>query len=461
MSSGGVQCPSCGAVFPHAKFAEGSRCSQCTSGKPDEPQCVSCGIIFPKLKGEICGSCASLSGSSRPLCLPLCRIYADIDLPLSAPIQRKSFDSSYVLKRVDKALETPHNPRKSSHQRSASLTSTKTGAFVANFRDRLNAQPKHRPPPAPISDHARNTPPARAGIFISVTSMFFNAVLKKDFTPYSEFYKPETGFQDVLEDIRKHVDVECSRILDVPLTPLTARTESDDDDTSDGPLTLMERSETFDLAYFYDTYELGKGKTKVVHKLRRSEDGPFYTAKKYYQGDTDGEVTTASNFKWLRQEMIRAVFAARVTENFVTKTKRMNISIHDIAFLVPVILHEHVKGSKAGAWLSDELVHGEMQKFSGTYQAGQHLETDLAGITCDALAHWSFSTGSKERVFVDLQADSGVGDGGEHGIQTFKEQHKCNRICRQLDLPPLIDSVQATGEPIEGTKESEESTATE
>ncbi|CAG8511949.1 3471_t:CDS:2, partial [Acaulospora colombiana] len=213
-----------------------------------------------------------------------------------------------------------------------------------------------------------------------------------------------------------------------------------------------ETSDKKTLIYYYGDIELGRGRTKVVHKLRWDLDGPYSTAKEYYQGEVEGQpVTARENFIWLREELIRTSFSAKVTEDFVKKTKEMDISIHDVVFLVPVLVHEKEKPGD-----------------DGTYRAGRHPEDDFAGQTCDALAHWSLSSSENRRLLVDIQGvvvtntnrpprvylfdvqihsvtrESGLGDGGHEGIVRFIEQHVCNKICQRLGLPDLSTIGDAT-----------------
>ena len=119
--------------------------------------------------------------------------------------------------------------------------------------------------------------------------------------------------------------------------------------------------------------------------------------------------------------MHRAMIAAQVTEKFVEKAKEKEVSIHglffllfmhlgltytpsciDIEYLRPVLLHESPDLDIGGkAWLSDRLINGPMKKYSGTDEAGNSSEGDFAGLTCDALAHWSLTTSGC--LFVDIQ----------------------------------------------------------
>jgi hypothetical protein len=39
-------------------------------------------------------------------------------------------------------------------------------------------------------------------------------------------------------------------------------------------------------------------------------------------------------------------------------------------------------------------------------------------------------------------SDSGAGDHGDKGIQTFVDQHECGQRCFQLELQPLKDATE-------------------
>jgi len=59
---------------------------------------------------------------------------------------------------------------------------------------------------------------------------------------------------------------------------------------------------------------------------------------------------------------------------------------------------------KGLTWIVDELLDSEkMRKFSSTDQAGSADATDFAGITCDALAHFTAVDSNLDFVVVDIQ----------------------------------------------------------
>jgi len=63
------------------------------------------------------------------------------------------------------------------------------------------------------------------------------------------------------------------------------------------------------------------------------------------------------------------------------------------------------KGPATGlAWIADPLLpSSDIRKFSGTNEAGSN--TDLAGMTCDAFAHFSFQDSDEAFVLVDIQGE--------------------------------------------------------
>ncbi|KAJ6484890.1 kinase-like domain-containing protein, partial [Mycena sanguinolenta] len=110
-------------------------------------------------------------------------------------------------------------------------------------------------------------------------------------------------------------------------------------------------------------------------------------------------------------------------------------------------------------WLL-ELERGniEFRKYSGTLEHPRY--TDKQGATINAFQHFTYLESKKTLVLADIQSseshnpstktsilfdlmshtvpgNSGAGDHGEEGIQTFVNQHQCGQRCGQLGFEPL------------------------
>ncbi|CAG8574320.1 12545_t:CDS:2 [Acaulospora colombiana] len=334
--------------------------------------------------------------------------------------------------------------------------------------------------------------------------MTFNGTLKRTFTPWVKMYKGETNFQDVLEDIRQYVDVQCSQLIQPPPRIYSVDQINLRFKASGLPLQPNSLSQPISLVYsIHAACPILMPDSDLLADIQQKEVEPdfepfllstqFSTLKRKAstQYDMIGEVeekpSLIGNFIWLHDELRRAVLASKTTELFVQKAKMKKTSIH-------VLIHEKAEPGEGRVWLSDEVIEGEMQKFSGTNKAGNHNEKeDFAGFTCDALAHWSLIVNEFERVFVDIQGEglpeplslatnkstgvvvknmnalpqlylfdvmfhtpdgsSGLGDQGQVGIDDFKKQHRCNRICRMLGLPVLTTPQEDEADPVESEDE--------
>ncbi|KAJ7180029.1 kinase-like domain-containing protein [Mycena crocata] len=100
--------------------------------------------------------------------------------------------------------------------------------------------------------------------------------------------------------------------------------------------------------------------------------------------------------------------------------------------------------SFAEAWLGEEINH--LSRASGTTR----IDDSHAGITCnnsvvlaDIQGTPAHMHGTDTLVLFDpmthtLTGDSGIGDFGHSGIQSFIRCHKCNDLCRALSLDQLV-----------------------
>ncbi|KAJ7802342.1 hypothetical protein B0H14DRAFT_2385585, partial [Mycena olivaceomarginata] len=106
----------------------------------------------------------------------------------------------------------------------------------------------------------------------------------------------------------------------------------------------------------------------------------------------------------------------------------------------------------------------QFRKFSGTLEHPRY--TYKQGATINVFQHFIYINSNKALVLADihyevcphdasqkasilfdlmshtLTGDSGAGDHGDKGIQTFVDQHECGQRCFQLELQPLKDAIE-------------------
>ncbi|KAF8181715.1 kinase-like domain-containing protein, partial [Mycena galopus ATCC 62051] len=111
-------------------------------------------------------------------------------------------------------------------------------------------------------------------------------------------------------------------------------------------------------------------------------------------------------------------------------------------------------------WLIEPFRLGRAEKSSGTNQHPNHSQNKLRNIL-NSFAHFVYDASYNSIALADIQSnykgahrkqnftslfdltthtssgDSGVGDHGQDGIQTFVEQHVCTSRCESLGLAPL------------------------
>ncbi|KAJ7867119.1 kinase-like domain-containing protein [Mycena leptocephala] len=118
-------------------------------------------------------------------------------------------------------------------------------------------------------------------------------------------------------------------------------------------------------------------------------------------------------------------------------------------------------------WLLEpERGNVQFRKYSGTLEHPRY--TDKQGATVNAFQHFTYINSNKSLVIADIQStviasenhdpsnkasvlfdlmshtlighsDSGAGDHGEKGIQTFVDQHKCGQRCALMEMEALKD----------------------
>ncbi|EAU82716.1 atypical/Alpha protein kinase [Coprinopsis cinerea okayama7 len=240
----------------------------------------------------------------------------------------------------------------------------------------------------------------------------------------------------------------------------------------------VEEQEPFKVVVDKESFASGVTKKAVKMYIDKKK----YAAKYFYDIDGSGAVSHKDNLVHLKDELLRGHILEVAAEKFVKSARHAKISTYDIRGPAESFILTVVEGpSKGRAWLVDPLFENAvMRKFSGTDLAGAN--SDLAGRTCDAFAHFSLDDSDGSVVFVDIQGiDSstlpitsgiplnvahsvtlfdvmihssdgvyGLGDQGWTGIRDFVTQHKCNTICAKLglrDVRELWDEYHADEHP--------------
>ncbi|KAF8908220.1 kinase-like domain-containing protein [Gymnopilus junonius] len=212
------------------------------------------------------------------------------------------------------------------------------------------------------------------------------------------------------------------------------------------------------------------GATKNVYKL--SLDSELYVVKRFFEIGSGKEVTADKNKANLESELIHlknaewflAKFKSQVKDNGIEYSS--NIIIAD-AFLVCEIGQPSPASTlpsfeeDAAIWLVEPCCTKAVWKFSGTLIHPSH--TDKLGMTLSAYAHFLYECSGQELVLANIQGshmtiqgidtlilfdpmDSGIGDHGLEGINSFTSQHTCNYICQGLKLDPLTDNEASSPE---------------
>ncbi|KAJ7270397.1 kinase-like domain-containing protein, partial [Mycena rebaudengoi] len=120
------------------------------------------------------------------------------------------------------------------------------------------------------------------------------------------------------------------------------------------------------------------------------------------------------------------------------------------------------------AWLLErERSNIQFRKYSGTLEHPRY--TDKQGATINVFQHFTYLNSNKTFVLADIQAseshspskkagilfdlmshtqsgDSGAGDHGEDGMQSFVDQHKCGQRCIQMGLEALKETKETEDE---------------
>ncbi|KAJ7453494.1 kinase-like domain-containing protein [Mycena latifolia] len=217
------------------------------------------------------------------------------------------------------------------------------------------------------------------------------------------------------------------------------------------------------------------GTMKYAYDLQLA-NGDQYVAKRFFKlevDDLDDSVSVEDNRVQIEGELIRLALGKWFLDAFYRfcNTNKDSISVYsDIEFADAFLAMEKDRPSIASnvsmilseddgvTWLVERKRPVSVIKFSGTLV---HHSTgrDLRSATISAFAHFAFGYSKETLVFADLQGtpcqiktrdakgkDSGMGDFGASGIETFIKDHRCNDICRGLRLNksyPLVSGTQS------------------
>ncbi|KAJ6463929.1 kinase-like domain-containing protein [Mycena sanguinolenta] len=241
---------------------------------------------------------------------------------------------------------------------------------------------------------------------------------------------------------------------------------------------------------------IAKGKSKLVFKA--TYDGVSYVAKRCYSIGQDVLLSIAINRDELVKEGRTLGRGEFFLNKFKEECEAEEIDISDFEVTDFIVAREGVLRSTTEAesekplvpspasgikdyetlskeekdelsadtclissvtWLL-ELERGniEFRKYSGTLEHPRY--TDKQGATINAFQHFTYLESKKTLVLADIQSseshnpstktsvlfdlmshtvpgNSGAGDHGEEGIQTFVKQHQCGQRCGQLGFEPL------------------------
>ncbi|EDR07665.1 uncharacterized protein LACBIDRAFT_327547 [Laccaria bicolor S238N-H82] len=205
---------------------------------------------------------------------------------------------------------------------------------------------------------------------------------------------------------------------------------------------------------------LASGSTKNVYQLSMGTE--LFVAKRFFEIGSDSEITPAENEEHLRSELVRLKTVFWMLNKFKEHAKANSVEIANVSegFLVKEVGEPSIASgllafeTDSATWLVEPRRTKSVVKFSGTLIRPSH--TDKVGITLVAFAHFSYEFSQKQLVFADIQGnDSGIGDHGPTGIESFLEQHTCNYVCKGLNLTSFGKSV-TTKSRSEGEGEDED-----
>ncbi|KAJ7735776.1 kinase-like domain-containing protein [Mycena metata] len=246
-----------------------------------------------------------------------------------------------------------------------------------------------------------------------------------------------------------------------------------------------------------DVY-FARGAMKNAHDFK-TEGGHSLVAKHFYRISDTAEamappLSVSDHRLQIVLELQHLASASNFLKEFFHHAKECSVNVHAAiaiadAWVGEEILHPSVASgtSKIDAthggltWLVEGKRPTTVEHFTFTlnHQTRRH---DLCAQTIHAFAHFVYGHSNKHIVIADIQGtpahingqdmmvlldpmthaasgDSGIGDFGKPGIQTFIRDHKCGDVCRALDLeksvPLTLDNMVPL--PAEGSDGDEDS----
>ncbi|KAJ7496157.1 kinase-like domain-containing protein [Mycena galericulata] len=241
----------------------------------------------------------------------------------------------------------------------------------------------------------------------------------------------------------------------------------------------------------------GKGRSKLVFKVKYNNMA--YVAKRCYTVGNGQLVSVISNRDELVKEGTTLGRAKFFLNNFKEECDANEMDISDFEITDFILAREGILGStepfspspasgltksdyaelsddekgelnisngsiSSVTWLLErERGNVQFRKFSGTLEHPRY--TDKQGATINVFQHFIYINSNKALVLADIQSseshdasqkssilfdlmshtltgDSGAGDHGDKGIQTFVDQHECGQRCIQLGLQALKDATE-------------------
>ncbi|KAJ7497926.1 hypothetical protein B0H11DRAFT_2189984 [Mycena galericulata] len=214
----------------------------------------------------------------------------------------------------------------------------------------------------------------------------------------------------------------------------------------------------------------GKGRSKLVFKVKYNNMA--YVAKRCYTVGNGQLVSVISNRDELVKEGTTLGRAKFFLNNFKEECDANEMNISDFEITDFILARECILGStelfspspasgltKSGyAELSDD-EKGELNISNGSISSvtwllererGNHfmyINSNKALVLADIQSSESHDASQKSSILFDLMShtltgDSGAGDHGDKGIQTFVDQHECGQRCIQLGLQALKDATE-------------------
>ncbi|KAJ6556996.1 kinase-like domain-containing protein [Mycena vulgaris] len=231
--------------------------------------------------------------------------------------------------------------------------------------------------------------------------------------------------------------------------------------------TEFESSGTVVSGAIRDTH-FSEGAMKSAYDFK-TNSGQALVVKRFYrisdQDDHDmaASITVLENRDQIYLELRRLTLASYFLKAYFLHAKRQGVNIYTAIAFADAWLGEETRIT----WLVETKRSTTVEHFTFTLNHHTHRQ-DLCAQTIHAFAHFVYGNSNKNVVLADIQGtpahlngqdvmvlfdpmthtpagDSGIGDFGAKGIQSFIHDHKCNDVCRSLGLD---ESVILEAEPV-------------